>query len=522
MAIISVDLLDKLKPLVQSTATEYARRLPGVRHCDIRVEVSERSSCMAEDGKERQGVHDYAFSFGVRVLAGNPTAGGYYGQLLGRADVARFQTVLQDGVRHAHARALANAAIKATAAQRFPRLGAAIRGAALAPAQAQIRVVPPVFRQDPRSVPLSTVISTATEMSKLVAAVSDQVQFNLVAVGTGLVRELFASSEGHDLDESYALTEGFALVVVAGKTGSLELYDYTGHLRGWEVLTEGYDSASYKLKPLHQFAKELGETAVEVANAPPLKPPEGDVVVVTDPHFNALVCHEVIGHPSELDRALKMETAYAGRSWLFRSLTENQLGKQVASSKLSAFSDPTMDALGHYAYDHEGTPARRVVNIDRGVYTEFLSSRETAGVLEAESNAHYRAVDASMVPLIRMSNTAFSPGEDDPQKILRDVDRGYYVVGHRIPSASESRENFRISAIKVYEVRDGQLGQMYRDGSVMADSRDYFTRVDAVGTDFQMFAIPNCGKGQPMQAKRMGNGGPTMRSVARLGGSGGA
>ena len=46
------------------------------------------------------------------------------------------------------------------------------------------------------------------------------------------------------------------------------------------------------------------------------------------------------------------------------------------------------------------------------------------------------------------------------------------------------------------------------------------TRVDAVGNDFLLFPIPNCGKGQPMQAKRMGNGGPTMRSVARLVGGG--
>jgi TldD protein len=52
----------------------------------------------------------------------------------------------------------------------------------------------------------------------------------------------------------------------------------------------------------------------------------------------------------------------------------------------------------------------------------------------------------------------------------------------------------------------------------MNDSRDYFLNIDAVGSDFRLFAIPNCGKGQPMQTKRMSNGGPTMRSRARLSG----
>jgi TldD protein len=40
--------------------------------------------------------------------------------------------------------------------------------------------------------------------------------------------------------------------------------------------------------------------------------------------------------------------------------------------------------------------------------------------------------------------------------------------------------------------------------------------IDAVGTDFRLHPIPNCGKGQPMQTKRLGNGGPTMRGRARL------
>jgi TldD protein len=55
---------------------------------------------------------------------------------------------------------------------------------------------------------------------------------------------------------------------------------------------------------------------------------------------------------------------------------------------------------------------------------------------------------------------------------------------------------------------------------VMADSKRFFMNVDAVGNDLSLVAIPNCGKGQPMQVKRMSNGGPTLRSRAFLGGAG--
>jgi TldD protein len=117
-----------------------------------------------------------------------------------------------------------------------------------------------------------------------------------------------------------------------------------------------------------------------------------------------------------------------------------------------------------------------------------------------------------------MSTTVFGGGARDPRDILREVDRGYYVVGHRIPSIAESRENFRISARRVYEIRNGELGRLYRDGGITADTRDYLMSIDAVGTDFRLHPIPNCGKGQPMQTKRLGNGGPTMRGRARLAG----
>ena len=213
-----------------------------------------------------------------------------------------------------------------------------------------------------------------------------------------------------------------------------------------------------------------------------------------------------------------METAYAGRSWLLAGLGEHQVGKRVASPLVTAYSDPALPGYGHYTYDHEGTPARRVVHIDRGVFQGFMNSRQTAAIFGGAPNGHWKAADAALVPLIRMSNTVFGAGTRPPEEIIKEVDRGWYFAGHRTPSIAESRENFRISARAVYEIRDGALGRLYRDGGIVADSRDYLMNVDAVGADFRLYPIPNCGKGQPMQVKKLGNGGPTMRSRARVAG----
>ncbi|MBP1722136.1 MAG: hypothetical protein H6Q45_748, partial [Deltaproteobacteria bacterium] len=154
-----------------------------------------------------------------------------------------------------------------------------------------------------------------------------------------------------------------------------------------------------------------------------------------------------------------------------------------------------------------------------GVYRGFMNSRQTAALFKDEPNGSYKSIDASVVPLIRMSTTVIEGGTRDIEDILGEIDNGYYLVGHRIPSIAESRENFRITARKVYEVKNGTPGQLFRDGGITADSRDFLMHIDAVGNDFRIFPISNCGKGQPMQSKKLGNGGPTLRSRARLTGT---
>ena len=188
---------------------------------------------------------------------------------------------------------------------------------------------------------------------------------------------------------------------------------------------------------------------------------------------------------------------------------------------LSTYSDPSLPGFGHYTYDHEGTRGKKVYHIKQGIFNEFMNSRQTAAILQAEPNGSYKSTSASVVPLIRMSTTVFENGTREVNDIVSEVDHGYYLFGHRIPSIAESRENFRITSRKVYEIKNGRIGQLFRDGGITADSRDFLMQVDAVGNDLKIYPIPNCGKGQPMQVKKLGNGSPTLRSRARLTGTSG-
>jgi TldD protein len=519
--LVTVESLDRFRANLQSLVAEKAKTLPGLRYCDLRIEVREERGAVAENGAEKASSEDYAFDFGVRVVAGGRTnSSGYFGRILGTTDLDRLEEVVWEAIRQAHQRARASATQKSQLRGRYAHLGGSLTSGDLAPVMVCQDTVPATYTADPRQVPLSETVEMAVDGCKTVQSQGSSIVYSACSASTFLLRELFLSSDGADIDQTFAQTEGFAIVICAGEQGNFEHYDFTGHQRGWEVLTDGYSNGPIVLPNFMDFCRTLGADAVEVAAAPPLKPPDKEVTVVTNPHFNTLLVHEVVGHPAELDRALKYETGYAGRSWFLKDLQENQLGKQIASPLVTAYSDPTMEGYGSFKYDHEGTPARRAYILRDGVLEEFLNNRQTAAIMGAEPNGSARSTEAQLVPLIRMTNTIFGSGQQDPASIISEVEDGYYIAGHRTPSIAESRENFRITAVKVYEIKNGQLGQLYRDGGITSDSRDYFMSIDAVGNDLRVNPIPNCGKGQPMQAKRMSNGGPTMRGVARLTGPG--
>jgi|SRR3989338_139207 len=510
--IFGIEALEGAKSGIRE-AVDYARSLKDCRYADLRVGLVESRTASSENGNPKIAREDVHSSFGIRVIAGSPQteAWGYYAQPLSKAELggrALWKT-LRQGIDRAYQRAMVSSQRK----QALRELAPALSPVRLAPVEVRKDTVTARFEEDPRRIPIKEVLSEAMNITRQAKSVSPEMRFAFLMMATGLTRELFFSTEGTELDQAYALTNA-TLLVVAQKGSAIpeSFIDHIGGHGGWEAVR----GKNVYNKSFLDFALERARDTAELAGAEFLPSTEKPVTVVTEPHFNTLLVHEIIGHPTEADRALKMETAYAGRSWLLRRLDDNEFGKQVASPLITAFSDPILEGYGNYKYDAEGVPGRRVTLIEKGVLRGFMNSRETAAILAQEPNGSMRATACHYVPLVRMTNTVIAPGDRNPQDILSEVEEGYYIVNHRIPSISESRENFRMSAQKVYKIENGRLTRLYRGGGITADSRDFLMSIDAVGNDFIVLPIPNCGKGQPMQVMRVGNGGPTLRGKARL------
>src|SRR5258705_2293619 len=102
---IETRLIETITPMVRELVTGYARSLADLRYADVRVEVSEGKFAGAENGEAKSSGDDYAFAFGIRVLAGaRMSAPGYFGRGLGAADLPDLARLLREGLQAAYLR----------------------------------------------------------------------------------------------------------------------------------------------------------------------------------------------------------------------------------------------------------------------------------------------------------------------------------------------------------------------------------------------------------------------------------
>jgi predicted Zn-dependent protease len=205
---VTVDILDRMRPSLASLVGERAKRLRGLQYCDLRIQVKEEKGAVAENGSEKTSGEDYSFDFGVRVIAGGRlSASGYYGRILGAADASNIAEVVWEGIQQAHQRATASARLKNLSRGRFGSLGDSLASADLAPVTIIQDAVPAVYTVDPRGVPLRDTVAMAVDGCKAAQGQSDRIVYAAASTSTFLLREMFFSSDGADIDQSSRLTK---------------------------------------------------------------------------------------------------------------------------------------------------------------------------------------------------------------------------------------------------------------------------------------------------------------------------
>ncbi|WP_371503741.1 TldD/PmbA family protein [Nitrosopumilus adriaticus] len=312
----------------------------------------------------------------------------------------------------------------------------------------------------------------------------------------------FVNSEGSKIEQNFTdvVTDMISVAHDEGITQAINITE--GGRGGLEQITS---RGKIQLK-----AKEIAQKASELIFAKSIQEETGTVVM--NPDFVSLLTHEILGHPSEADRVLGKEMAWAGGAWW-----KGRIGMKVGSENLNVFDDPTIkESLGWYNFDDEGVETKKTKLVENGILVNHMQNRETARIFNTEPTGNMRATNYRFMPLIRMACTCIGNGDRKPDEIIKEVKNGYLISNMKIPSIDMKRYNWSISCQYAQKIENGKITDLLRDVIVMGTAPEFFESIDACGNDFTVRPITNCGKGDPMQSMIMGNGGPTVRGTATI------
>jgi len=399
------------------------------------------------------------------------------------------------------------------AATRVARQAVAIaRASALAPG-APVRLSPVDVAEgswtgsweiDPFEVSLEDKLKLLLD-ADAVLRTQDAVKISLAHMDFVKVAKAFGSTEGAYLEQRY-VESGAGIVAYAVGDGEVLPRSYPNShgggwaQSGWEYV-RGLDLVGH--------ASRVADEAAALLSAEDCPAATTDLII--DGSQLGLQVHESIGHPTELDRILGDEAAFAGTSWVGLG----DVGTlRYGSEHVTVTADSTVPgSLGSFGWDDEGVPAQRDTIIDRGTLAGLLTSREAAPTIGRTSNGCMRADGWNRIPLIRMTTVSLEPGEWSFDDLIADTEDGLYFETNNSWSIDDRRLNFQFGCEIAWEIKNGERRRMFKNPNYTGITPHFWGSCDAVCSrdDWQVWGLANCGKGEPMQVAHVAHGAAPAR-----------
>ena len=245
------------------------------------------------------------------------------------------------------------------------------------------------------------------------------------------------------------------------------------------------------------LGRQAAEQAVRLLDSKP--PPAGKFTVILDHKMTGLLAHEAFGHACEADAVI------AGASVL-----EGKVGDMVAGKGITMVDDPTVsNTFGYFSYDWEGVKAKKHVLIEDGELKGYLHNLESGSRMGLGSNGAARSQAYNSPPIIRMSNTYIGPGDWKKEELFEGLKHGMLIEGAQYGYVEPAKGQFMFKGDEAYEIKDGEVGQRFRDASISGLILEVLKNVDALADDFVLTDAGYCGKGG--QEARTTDGGPHIR-----------
>lgn len=370
------------------------------------------------------------------------------------------------------------------------------------------------MKKDPFEVELSEKIEILQESVKRIRGVSERIK---VATSHYVSRKdhmVLYTTEGTKIDQTIVFCGG-GVAATAVEGGEVQTRSLPASFRG-DFHTQGHEY--FESLNLVDVSEQTAHEAMKLLKAE--KMPSGKATIILGHSQLALQVHESCGHPTELDRAIGYEAAYAGTSFLTPNLLKEDF--KYGNELVTMVADATVaGGLGTFYYDHEGVQAQRNTLVDKGVFTGFMSSRETAKAIGLDrSSGAARSMGYDRIPIVRMTNVNLEPGDWEFDELIKDTKEGYFLETNRSWSIDDIRMNFQFGTEIGWKIENGEMTKMIKNPTYEGITPEFWGSVSGICNKkhWKIFGTPNCGKGEPGQAAYVGHGiAPTRFENVRIG-----
>ena len=380
------------------------------------------------------------------------------------------------------------------------------------------------IEQNAMEVPISQKVDLL--LSANAAAIENGATFVNSALFMVNEQKYFASTDGSYIDQDiHRIWPNFNITAIDRSSGKFKSrqalsapmgmgYEYLSAKPEGKRKAPGGLIAYAKYYDMIEDATTGAKQAKEMLTAKSVKAGKYDLVL--DPDHLGLTIHESVGHPLELDRVLGYEANYAGTS--FATLDKWKTKNFNYGNKLvNLFADKTQPlALGTVGYDDEGVNTKRWDLVKDGVLVNYQAIRDQVHILgEAESHGCCYADSWSSVQFQRMPNVSLAPNPNkySIDEMIKNVDKGIYIMGRGSYSIDQQRYNFQFGGTVFYEIEKGEIKGMLNDVAYQSNTQEFWNSCAAICDegDYKLFGSFFDGKGQPSQISAVSHGSSTTR-----------
>ncbi len=435
----------------------------GADWAEVFVEDKRTSSARFDDGRIEELTSGRDRGAGIRVVAGDTTG------------FAHTADLSEAGLR--------SAAEAAAAAARGG--GGGVNKVSLERQHASRSVDITTY---PETIAKATKVELLTQANEAAREAGDAISQVSANYGDSRRRILVANSDGLLAEDDQVRTMFAVACVALGDTGMQTGRESAGRTVGFELFDQ-YD--------VTDMARTAAQRAITKLSARPA--PSGAQTVVVGPGGGGVLFHEACGHGLEADLVAKKASVFADR-----------VGELVASPMVTLIDDGTMPTeWGNFAIDDEGRPAQSNVLIKDGILTDYMYDQIRARKEGRPSSGNGRRQSYQHLPMVRMTNTYITAGEDDPADIIASTENGVYVAQLGGGQVNTATGDFVFGMTEAYLIENGKITEPIREGNLIGNGPEVLNRIDALGNDFAMGHPGTCGKDG--QGVPVGDGTPTLR-----------